>query len=340
MDMRPYVFNIQRYCIQDGPGLRTTVFFKGCPLRCAWCSNPESQSSSREILHFDKLCVRCGECMHACAKKAISVSREHYVLDRFTCDLCGDCIRACPKNALEFSGNRYSVRDLLSLSLKDRLFWEQSGGGITVSGGEPLLHQAFLSDYLKALKEEGVQVAMETSGLAGLAAIRAVSEYVDLFIYDIKHLDDNRHIAMTGVSNSAIIQNCRWLLENNRPVLIRVPVIPSFNMDDGFFRSLALLISELHIYKVDLLPFHRLGAAKYEALGREYRFSGQEPLTEGDLLPYATGIREATGCTITIDGSEIDDIREAASDGSHPAMERACCPTSPMPPRGPGHIIE
>ena len=307
-DKNPYIFNIQRFCVHDGPGIRTIVFFKGCPLRCTWCSNPESQEKTREILHLERLCVRCGICEACCPNKAISVSKDKYVIEREKCTFCGECIRACPNNAIEISGNSFSISDLISLSLNDKLFWQQSNGGITISGGEPLLHVKFLLNYLKQLKQYGISTAIETSGFTDFKNIRSITDYTDLFIYDIKHLDNNSHKLGTGVSNKVIIENCKRLLEMKKPMLLRVPIIPSFNFYDDFFRSLAHFISDLMIRKVDLLPFHRLGANKYESLGRRYLFQELPPLSEREILPFARHLRNIKDCTILINGVGIDQL--------------------------------
>ena len=251
------VFDIQKFSVIDGPGIRTTVFFKGCNLRCRWCHNPESQNARREMLFREERCIDCGKCTAVCPSPD-------------DCILCGRCERYCPTQAREIAGRVYTTEELLREILADRLFYETSGGGVTFSGGECMLQIDALSDLLRLCRENGIHTAVDTAGCVPWAHFERVIPYTDLFLYDVKCIDESLHIAGTGVSNRTILQNLRRLSEeSDRRIIVRVPVIGGYNDTDAEIGRIAAFLAPLRIESVELLPYHKMGNAKYAALGRE-----------------------------------------------------------------------
>ncbi|MCR4673023.1 MAG: glycyl-radical enzyme activating protein [Lachnospiraceae bacterium] len=272
------VFNIQTYCIHDGPGIRTTVFLKGCPLRCIWCANPESNESYPQLMTYSNKCTACGLCIPECPNEAISIfvpddgkSKPFAVTDRDKCVNCGKCVSVCPSKAREIAGKDMTVGEIISEVLKDKLFLDESGGGMTVSGGEALVHHDFCEALFKAAKDKGIHTAIETTCFASRAVIDQVFQYVDLGLIDIKHMNSEIHKKLTGVPNEQILDNIKHV--NNElgiPVIIRVPTVPDHNGDTGNIAATAKFVkNELgEDVKIHLLPYHRLGESKEESLGR------------------------------------------------------------------------
>lgn len=295
------VFNIQRYSIQDGPGIRTTVFLKGCPLRCEWCSNPESQIPHPEIMFRSQQCQKWGTCADVCDVRAITLIDGMPSLDRATCTLCMDCVEACPSGALEISGRRMTLEAVVEESCKDELFYSNSGGGVTLSGGEPLAQPEFSRLFMKACKDRAIHTALDTSGHAAWPIMESILEYTDLVLFDLKHLSPEEHLEGTNVKNDLILENLRKTLDSKTAtVWIRIPVIPGYNDADPYLRELALVLAEMRPAKVSLLGYHEWGRSKYVALGRKY------PCGEVDAPPKARlesikGILEAEGLEVTID---------------------------------------
>jgi len=282
------VFNIQRFSIHDGPGIRTTVFFKGCPLACQWCSNPESISSSIEIMTYDVKCIKCGHCIEVCHEKAISIVDDMRSIDRSRCNLCLECVKICPSGAIEQAGKYFNVEDLVEEIEKDRIFFNNSGGGVTFSGGEPLSQWRFLVEVLKSCKERGLHTALDTTGYAAWDIFEQVLDYTDLVLYDLKHFDTDIHRKYTGVKNDIILKNIAQTVEKKK-TWIRVPVIPRFNDNEEYMRMLIELILKLNnrnIEKVSLLPYHSWGEQKYERLGQLYPYKDIEPLEEDKLAGF------------------------------------------------------
>jgi pyruvate formate lyase activating enzyme len=250
------VFNVQRFSVHDGPGLRTTVFMKGCLLDCAWCHNPESQAVDREEVHQEGLCIRCLECG----------------------GLEGDArVEACPTGARSMAGRDVEVEELVEEVLRDRIFFDQSGGGVTFSGGEPLLQADFVGRALAALKERGVHTALDTCGLPGERLLEAASR-ADLVLYDLKHMDDALHRRWTGAGNGEILANLQALGRVHRNIRVRVPVVPGANDDASNLEAMALFVAALPgVVGVDLLPYHASGAAKFARMGRDYGLAGALP---------------------------------------------------------------
>lgn len=283
-----YVFNIQRYSLHDGPGIRTTVFLSGCPLSCGWCSNPESKYLHGALMHNAKTCLRCGRCAEACSLDAITMTPEGPAIDRDRCNLCGACVDVCPPHALKISAKQMSVVDVMAVVEPDRPFYRRSGGGVTLSGGEPLLQPEFASALLQAAKRAGINTALETAGLAPWAVLEAVIPWVDYLLYDVKHLDSEVHKIYTGVPNDIILDNLRKAAPLSRHLIARVPVIPGFNATNGEIEGIAQFVLELgYVKEMHLLPYHRHGKAKYAQLDRAYGFNDAPPLSkerEDELL--------------------------------------------------------
>ncbi len=266
---RAVVFNIQRFSIHDGPGIRTTVFFKGCSLRCDWCSNPESMEPSPQLMVRDMKCTGCGKCAEACPRRAVEQtaggSRKIHWEE---CDHCFQCVEACLYGALTVMGRFLGLEELIGEVEKDRLFYKNSGGGVTLSGGEPLAQYPFVRDFLRALKEKGFHTALDTSGLAPESVWAEVLPYVDLILFDIKQLDEEKHRARTGVSNRQILANARLAASRAR-TWFRLPLIQGFNDDPEDVWVLADLAKEMGVEKISFLPYHEGGVTKRLQIGKE-----------------------------------------------------------------------
>ena len=280
------IFNLQKFSLNDGPGIRTVVFMKGCPLHCQWCANPESQDSRVQVLWDRESCVGCGTCAGSCPRQAVMLKPEGPVIDRELCDGCGRCAAACPQGALRLEGEGKSVEEILAVCLQDQPFYEESGGGVTLSGGEPLMHPDFAAALLRELKAQKIHTAMETTGFATPAVFDRVAETVDYFLFDIKHWDEGRHIRGTGVSNTPILTNLGRAIAAGRTVLPRLPVIPGFNDSLCDARGFVRRLKEAGAVQVQLLPFHQLGENKYTRLGKAYSLAGVPALHEEDLADY------------------------------------------------------
>lgn len=251
------IFNIQRYCVHDGPGIRTTLFLKGCPLDCWWCHNPESKSPCSELTIRESRCIHCGLCSEACPQDLAG-----------PCQHCGECAAACPAGARELVGRRISVPEALAEILKDRIFHEESGGGVTVSGGEPLMQCEFLCALLQACRDQGIHTALDTCGHAPQAHLLRAAALADLVLYDLKLIDDARHIRCTGVSNARILENLRTLSEHHPNIWLRIPIIPGINDDERELDDLARCAASLpRIGRVCLLPYHSTGTGKLARSG-------------------------------------------------------------------------
>ncbi len=265
------VFNIQKYSIHDGPGIRTAVFLKGCPLKCEWCSNPESNQTDIEIMYNSEICTLCKKCISVCKINALTSGKESQFINinRNKCDQCGECIKICPSGALTLVGRYMSVEEVLQEIEKDILFFRKSGGGITLSGGEPGNQPDFSEAILKSVYSMGIHTSIETSGYYSDEILIRLAKWTDLFLYDIKHVDDLKHIHGTGVSNKLIINNFKKLIENSASVIVRIPVIPGFNATEEDMRFIGQFLLEVNGFKeIHLLPYHRLGNSKVTSLGK------------------------------------------------------------------------
>ncbi len=283
--MNGIVFNIQRFSVHDGPGSRTTVFLKGCSLRCFWCHNPEGIRSKPEIQFFPSRCIACGECVAACPQGAHTLQDGTHIYWREKCRACGRCVETCYAGALVLMGQTMTVEQVVEEVLRDRAFYETSGGGVTLSGGEPVLQRDFAQAILARCQAEGVHTAIETAAHCRWDDLAALLPVTDLIMMDIKHMDPDKHRAATGVSNERILANARRLAQTGKPIIFRVPVVPGVNDTPEeigaiaeFVQGLACLRSEdghqaAGPFSLELLPFHRLATDKYRGLGLEYRAS-------------------------------------------------------------------
>lgn len=264
------IFNIQRYSIHDGPGIRTTIFLKGCPLRCKWCSNPESINPIPEIFLRDERCDQCGKCLEVCIPQAISLGENSIEIDRTKCDLCLKCEEICPTRVINCTGKKVSVNEVVLEAMQDEIFYNNSGGGITISGGEPLFQPKFTLKLLKQFKERAIHTTIDTTGFASWEDFNQVLNYTDLVLFDIKHLNSQIHLKFTGVKNELILRNLENVLKKNVKIWIRVPVIPDFNDSSEYMEELAMFLKDKSVDKVSLLPYHEWGKHKYKFLGRVY----------------------------------------------------------------------
>lgn len=299
------IFNIQKYTVHDGPGIRTTIFFKGCPMHCLWCSNPESQKLYPQVAVFQKDCIgvdKCGRCLHACPHQdehVLQVSDGCIVgIDRSKCRNCLLCAQACPNATLKVFGKKYTVRELLKIILEDRQFYRETNGGVTAGGGDPLVQYRFLRDLFKECKRYGIHTCAETELQCQREAVEAVLPYTDLFITDIKIMDPQKHKQYTGMTNERILDNIKFLVENHAKVIIRTPVVPGYNNDEANIHATARFVSEQlknRLVQYQLLPYRLLGLEKYQALGISYPMGDvKQPLRED----YEPNIRHLTALMV------------------------------------------
>lgn len=263
------IFNIQKFSVHDGPGIRTTVFFKGCPLKCLWCHNPESQNINTQILYDRDKCVLCGTCEKICPKKAIKIENNKLTTDE-SCDCCGQCVIYCIQGARQIAGKVYTVDDVMKEVLKDRVFYEKSSGGVTLSGGEPLIHIDFVEELLKKLKDNNIHTAVDTCGAVSFENLKRAAKYTDVFLYDIKLMDDEKHVEFIGMSNKLILENIIKLSEIHNNINLRMPIIEGVNGDEEHIIKTIEFIEGLNISKVNLLPYHDIAKHKYKKLGKVY----------------------------------------------------------------------
>lgn len=299
---RGLISTVQKYSTKDGPGIRDTVFFKGCPLGCLWCSNPELIRPVPDLLYSREKCERCGTCLSVCPKQALSFDEEGYVwVDHLKCDGCGECVDACPNSALEIAGKFVTVDEVTREVLKDRVFYQTSNGGVTFSGGEPLWQAGFVAQVARNLKKENIHTALDTAGYVGWCRFEEVLPYIDLVLYDIKAADHNLHRQLTGQENDVIVMNAQLLAQQGMPMHVRLVLIPGLNDSDEEIRGRMQIVSELStVQQVDLLPYHRYGIGKYARLGLDYPLMevqeySEERLAEIEALVRGYGIPTTIG---------------------------------------------
>jgi len=283
------IFEIERYATKDGPGIRTVIFFKGCNLRCAWCQNPESQSLKKEVIFHKNLCKACGRCMERCPEDAVHYDEDFgFITDSERCSACGLCVENCIYDARAMMGQTYTPEGLFEEIKRDIPFFVESDGGITVSGGEPMLNTDFLKAFFKICREYGIHIAMETAGCVAYEKFEEIQDFVDLFFYDIKQLDSDVHEFWTGVRNEPILGNIKRLSDAGKRIIVRIPVIPCVNHTVEDQMKIYDFLKSLDIERVELLAYHRLGLGKYRGLGRQYKLESVESLEQGDLENYVS----------------------------------------------------
>lgn len=296
------VFNIERYATEDGHGIRTVIFLKGCHLRCRWCANPESQSLEPEILVTTNICTGCGRCETVCRSNAIhDLNGYGYITDMEQCTLCGACIEACYMDARKRMGALYTQEELLEIILRDEQYYRMSGGGVTFSGGEPLLHAKMIQSVAVEMKDRGYTTLVETCGLVSLDQMKVAADAVDYIYFDIKQMDSLKHQELTGADNHRILSNLEWLCRNYEgSISVRYPVIPGCNGNDEEILAFLNYVKGLdNINEVIFLPYHRLGYPKYQGLGRKYEMGDMKSLKKSQLF-YLSELAKKAGMKINI----------------------------------------
>lgn len=280
------IFDIKRYAIHDGSGIRTTVFFKGCPLRCKWCHNPEGLAFKQQLGYLQNTCMHCGRCLKACTKKSLSLKNGRiHIAD--SCDLCGACVEVCPTNSLKQIGEQYSLEKLRNIIEKDMIFYDMTDGGVTFSGGEVFFQPEFLRESLKMCHELGLHTTIETSFMTAFKWIEQVIPYVDHFIIDIKLMDEEMHKQYTGVSNRVILENIRKLAAYDVDVLIRTPLIPNITATKENLEAIGAFLRSLpRKIEIELLNYNPLAESKYPMIQQEYELKGIQPFNEKELVVF------------------------------------------------------
>jgi pyruvate formate lyase activating enzyme len=298
MSVAGQVFNIQRFSLHDGPGIRTTVFLKGCPLRCVWCHNPEGWEGRAQVRLTANLCLRCGRCVEACAQGGHALTPDSHTLQLAACTRCGQCAAACPAGALELVGSRMTVDEVMAVVRRDLPFYEQSGGGMTLSGGEPLAQFDFTDALLQAAKTDGLHTAIETTALTSWERLVSLQPVVDLWLVDLKHTDDVRHRELTGVSNVEILANIHRMTAAGWPTVLRIPWVPTCNAEEEFLDGLVAWLTSMDTPPpVEFMPYHRLGVGKWEALGGTSPIPAELPsATAEEIAPWVARL-SALGLT-------------------------------------------
>lgn len=293
--MSALVFNIQKLSTEDGPGIRTTVFFKGCPLKCRWCHNPEGMDPRPQLMWTDTRCIGCKTCIETCKNSALTLTKAGVQIDREKCKRCGECAEACPSTALELIGKQYTIKNLFIEVEKDRPFYEQSKGGVTCSGGETTMQFDALLEFLKMCKENKISTALDTCGYIKQEKLKLLLPYVDLVLYDIKLIDSQKHKEYTGVPNDLILENIKFIAKQGNEIWIRTPIIPDHTDDEQNIRAIAQFIKAYllpAVTRYDLCAFVNLCKAKYERLGINWMFKDTPALPKHKLEQLAEVARQ------------------------------------------------
>lgn len=292
------IFNTQKFSIHDGGGIRTLIFMKGCPLRCIWCSNPESQKMGVEIMDVRTNCISCGKCFNLCENGGIDP--ETYLIDYSLCIGCSQCADFCYANAKKTVGKVVTLEELMKIIEKDRIFYKNSGGGVTIGGGEPLAQYEFVEELLRMCQSSNIHTAIETSGYGKWEHVRSVFHHCDQIFFDLKHMDDETHRRLTGVGNASILQNARQVAALGKNVIFRIPLIQGYNDEENvaetgkFVRSLDAAGDSI---RIELLPYHNFGQDKYRWLDRDYALQGMKPMDKNVIQEY-NNVLSDLGCNI------------------------------------------
>ena len=288
--MSARIFEIKRFAVHDGDGIRTTVFFKGCPLKCVWCHNPEGIDFKPELAYYENKCINCGECIRVCPNNAHTIENGIHIFNRKKCTGCGNCEEVCLGNALTLYGEEVTEDELLPKLLEDKEFYENSNGGVTLSGGECLMQSDFCAELLKKLKENGINTAVDTCGFVPQQAIDKVIPYTDVFLYDMKAYDEDIHIKCTGYSNKLILENIKYIDSCNKAIEVRIPYVPDYNSDQ--IEKIAVFLKDLNnLTKVRILPYHNYAGSKYTSLAKENTLPTQLP-TDSEMEDARTILRK------------------------------------------------
>jgi pyruvate formate lyase activating enzyme len=296
-DIQGMVFDIQHFSLHDGPGIRSTVFLKGCPLSCWWCGNPESQNRRPQLLFFQHLCTACGECARQCPAQAVRLDEQGIAMRHACCTACGTCVALCRRGARALSGKTMTVRDVCACVRQHWRIFQTSGGGVTISGGEALFQADFLAALLRTLHDDlGLHTCLDSCGHAPWPVLERMLPFLDLALLDMKHMDGDAHKLGTGVDNALILENARRLARSRIPLVVRLPLIPGFNDTRENIAAMGRFLREIGLSAVEIMPYHTLGLTKYAALGRKYTFTAQ---TAPKVEESADGLR-AHGLAVSV----------------------------------------
>jgi pyruvate formate lyase activating enzyme len=295
------IFDIKKYSVNDGQGIRTTVFFKGCPLSCGWCHNPESRSCNPQLVYYIDKCIACGLCVSVCPEEAIVKNEFNVSVKYESCVICGNCANICPVEAFEIAGKEYTSDELIEIITKDFLFYDESKGGVTFSGGEPFVQKDFLLEVLKKCKKHGLNTVIDTTGYTLKENLLEVLPFTDTFLYDIKHMNPEIHKKLCGVPNDLILDNLRFLVENNADIRIRIPVIPNLNDGQNIYDTIDFLKKIKKLRYVDLLPYHNIMVGKYERFGMEFEYDNIKP-PKNEYIESIKEVFESNNFEVTIGG--------------------------------------